>query len=115
MNAQAIPAKITFSPNLYHYPNEHRLVLPAALTTVEAEAFANTAAWEIDLPAAIDSIGENAFAGSENLFLVVIPNGNAEITGNPFENSDKVTIAAPAPGTVETFATNAGIPFLPLQ
>lgn len=115
MNQKHLPTEITFSPNLYHYPDEHRLVLPAALTTVEAEAFANTAAWEIDLPAAIDSIGENAFAGSENLFLVVIPNGNAEITGNPFENCDKVTIAAPAPGAVETFATNAGIPFLPLQ
>ena len=115
MNQKHLPTKISFSPNLYHYPEEHRLVLPAALTTVEAEAFANTGAWEIVLPAAIDSIGENAFAGSENLLLVVIPNENASITGNPFENSDNVTIAAPAPGAVETFATNAQIPFLPLQ
>ena len=115
MNQKHLPTEISFSPNLYHYPEEHRLVLPASVTMVEEEAFANTGAWEIVLPAAIDSIGENAFAGSENLFLVVIPNGNAKITGNPFENSDNVRIAAPAPGAVETFATNAGIPFLPLQ
>ena len=115
MNQKHLPTEIRFNNNPYHYPEEHRLVLPASVTMVEEEAFANTGAWEIVLPADIDSIGENAFAGSENLFLVVIPNGNASITGNPFENSDKVTIAAPAPGAVETFATNAGIPFLPLQ
>ena len=112
MTATAIPSAVSFSPNLYHYPENHCLVLPAALTTVEAEAFANTSAWEIVLPAAVTGIGENAFGDSDDLCLVVIPNRDTEITGNPFENCVKVTIAAPAGGKVQSFATNAEIPFL---
>ena len=114
MNAQAIPAKITFSPNLYHYPNEHRLVLPASLTSIETEAFANTAAWEVDLPDGIGSIGDGAFANADDLFLVVIPNGNASITGNPFQGSGNVIIAAPSGGSVNQFADGEQIPFIAL-
>ena len=114
MNAQAIPAKITFSPSLYHYPNEHRLVLPASLTSIETEAFANTAAWEVDLPDGIGSIGDGAFANADDLFLVVIPNGNASITGNPFQGSGNVIIAAPSGDSVNQFADGEQIPFIAL-
>ena len=114
MNWKAIPAEILFSPNLYHYPDEHRLVLPASVTNVETEAFANVSAWEIVLPETIESIGDRAFADSDDLLLIVIPNDSAVINGNPFENSSLARIAAPSDGQTESFADSEGIPFVPL-
>ncbi len=114
MNQKHLPTEISFYNNPYHYPEEHCLVLPASVNTVETEAFANTAAWEIDLPDTIGSIADGAFADSDDLYLVVIPQLNVSITGNPFLNCPNVTIAAPYGGSVETFAQSAGIPFVRL-
>ena len=115
MDRNANITNVRFDYNLYHYPEEHRLVLPASLTAIEEEAFANVSAWEIVLPETVGSIGNRAFADSDDLLLVVIPKWDAEITGNPFENSPNAGIASPISGSVQSFADTAGIPFVSLN
>ena len=52
------------------------LNLPAALTTIEDEAFEGIDAQMIVIPASVTSIGENAFANCDNLAIILIPNEN---------------------------------------
>lgn len=95
-------------------PFDNTLVLPASLTEIGEEAFAGVAAQRIDLPVGIENIGSRAFADSESLCFVVIPNVSVQIDSTAFQNSPYVRIAAPDGGAVKAFAINAGIPFIPL-
>ena len=91
------------------------LMLPASTKEIGEEAFAGVAAQRIDLPVGIESIGSRAFADSDSLCFVVIPEANVQISSDAFENSNYVRIVAPVNGTVEEYANSAGITFLPLS
>ncbi len=95
--------------------SDNILVLPASTRTIEEEAFAGTAAQEIQLPSTIESIGSRAFADADSLELVVIPVASLEIDPTAFAGSDNVIITAPADGSVQTFAAQYQIPFMPFS
>lgn len=67
-------------------------VLPAALRTIEDEAFTGTAAAEVILPDSLAVIGERAFAGNRRLSLVSIPASVESIAEHAFEGSADLTI-----------------------
>lgn len=108
-----IDSRIMVLNNIMHY--ENCAVLPAATENIGEEAFAGILAQEVILPGNIESIGSRAFAESYNLRQIVIPNGDAQISADAFEFCYDYRIVAPAGGEVETFALNAGIPFLPIE
>lgn len=108
-----IDSRIRVLNNIVHY--ENCAVLPAATENIGEEAFAGILAQEVILPGNIESIGSRAFAESYNLRQIVIPNGDAQISADAFEFCYDYRIVAPAGGKVETFALNAGIPFLPME
>ena len=109
----ALNVNVTVNYGIISYNN--CLVLPASTTEIGEEAFAGVAAQRIDLPEGVESIGSRAFADSDSLCFVVIPEANVQISLDVFENSNYVRIVAPANGTVEEFANSAGITFLPLS
>ena len=95
--------------------SDNILVLPASTRTIEEEAFAGTAAQEVQLPSTIESIGSRAFADADSLELVVIPVASLEIDPTAFAGSDNVIITAPAAGSVQEFADQNQIPFMPFS
>ena len=109
----ALNVNVTVNYGIISYNN--CLILPASTTEIGEEAFAGVAAQRIDLPEGIESIGSRAFADSDSLCFVIIPEAKVQIDSTAFQNSPYVRIAAPANGTVEEFANSAGITFLPLS
>ena len=69
------------------------LTLPAAMTTVEEEAFAGVSAQMIVLPQGVTSIGSHAFADCPNLVAVINPSG-ASIPENAFYGCDHEVVVA---------------------
>ena len=67
---------------------ESTFVLPQSLVTIESGAFFNcTAFTEIEIPASVLSIGDNAFAGANNLrYAVFNRNTPANLGENAFQN-----------------------------
>ena len=63
------------------------LTLPAALMTVEPEAFAGVAAQRITLPDTVNSIAAGAFANCPNLILVDLPSNCEGIDADAFTGS----------------------------
>lgn len=91
---------------------DNALALPAALTSIEAEAFAGAAAQVILLPESCASVGARAFADADALRYVVLPNANAAIAADAFEGSDGVTLVADAGSAIEAYASANGLAFL---
>ena len=86
------------------------LTLPAALTSVGPEAFAGAAADVYALPAAVTSIGARAFADLSRAALVRIPAAGAvTIAEDAFEGSSVVIECLPG-SPVESWAQARGIP-----
>ena len=101
--------------NVLFFCNAPDFVLPAALTTIEAEAFQNSVTTWVVLPDTIESIGRLAFADCGKLSRVDIPVASVEIDPEAFANSPRVTIFAPAGGTVQSFAEEHGIRFVAVE
>ena len=65
------------------------LLLPASVTTIEAEAFIGTSAEVVIIPASCTSIGSRAFADCENLKYIVFPLGfDIEPAEDAFDGCD---------------------------
>ena len=67
------------------------LKLPAALTEIEEEAFAENGAEFAALPGSVTKIGSRAFAKDAGLKLINIPNG-AALGSDVFDGSDDVVV-----------------------
>ena len=89
-----------------------KLTLPAALTQIEEEAFAGTAAEYVVLPDACESIGARAFADSDSLQAIYIPANVTEIADDAFAGSERVTIYGVAGSEAERFAAAKDLPFV---
>lgn len=71
------------------------LNLPAALLTVGEEAFMGVSAQRITVPGNCTAIGARAFASCEALTLVELPASVTDIAADAFQGSPKVCILAP--------------------
>lgn len=68
------------------------LVLPGAVKTIEAEAFAGSPAEAVMIPHGVTTIGSRAFADMPNLIAVFMPESVKSVTFDLFENSPNVTL-----------------------
>ena len=68
-----------------------KLILPAFLNEIGEEAFAGIAVRMVVVPDGCTSIGSRAFANCPNLVRIVVPAG-IYIADDAFEGSPKVTV-----------------------
>ena len=76
---------IWFTVRTYELPEGKTLKLPAYLTEIESEAFANTAAEAVIIPRTVKSIDGNPFAGSSVLYVFGSEGTAAETLANEYE------------------------------
>lgn len=84
------------------------LTLPANLRTIGANAFEGTPANRVILPAGCGSIGARAFADCPNLWEIDIPASVTTISENAFAGSEEVTIISSSE-SIRLWARNHGI------
>ena len=73
------------------------MTLPAALTEIEAEAFAGTGAQRIEIPATCTAVGSRAFADSDSLLEVVVRGANTVIPADVFDGcGQKISLWLPS-------------------
>ena len=87
-------------------------IVPAALRSVEAEAFAGIAAQHIKLPDILNSIGDNAFANCPNLVCIYIPANCTSIASNAFDGVENLTIFGHSGSYSEFYAIRNGFDFI---
>ena len=87
-------------------------VLPAALTTIDAEAFAGGAFSYVKLSDKTTSIGARAFADCPKLRYVYIPETTTGIAGDAFSGVDGLTILGKSGSYAEFFALRNGYAFV---
>ena len=90
---------------------KEKLVLPSALTAIEAEAFAGITAEEVVVPEDVRSIGSRAFADCAGLTLVTLPD-DVEIADDAFEGCGTLTIICEKRSTGLVYAQTWDIPYL---
>ena len=73
------------------------MTLPAALTEIEAEAFAGTGAQRIEIPATCTAVGSRAFADSDSLLEVVVRGADTVIPADVFDGcGQKISLWLPS-------------------
>jgi len=104
-----------FSSATFHFATvipDPDLILPAALTKIEDEAFAGGAFVYVKLPDKAVSIGWHAFADCPNLAYIYIPAQTTQIDGQAFGNMQGLTILGMTGSTAETYAQNHNYSFI---
>lgn len=96
-------------------PSLNRVVFPSDLTVLEEEACSGNSMEEaVFVGNGLLSIGDRAFLNCTELDTVVIPVENVEIGLDAFRNcKTNLTIIAPGGGSVEEYAANHNIRFIP--
>ena len=84
--------------------------LPAGLKEIAAEAFLNTAAEYVILPASLESAGSRAFSGAENLRMLRID--SATFRPDMFEANAQLVIACQSGSAAESYAETMDIPYV---
>lgn len=93
--------------------DEPDLVLPAALTVIGEEAFANCAFHYAVVPEGATEIRSGAFSGCGDLLYIAIPQSCTSIDANAFDGVIDLSILG-APGSyAQTFAAEHGFTFIP--
>ena len=86
-------------------------ILPAHLKIIDAEAFSGTALDEIVLPTGLVEIGGEAFAGSDTLKSIFIPETVSSIDDTAFQNTGLRAIYGKKGSHADQWAGDHGIPF----
>ncbi len=86
------------------------MILPASLEVIEEEAFAGIGASIVRVPSGVRTISARAFADCERLTAVYLPASVTAIADDAFEAF--VTIYAPPGGPAEAYARRLGHPFV---
>ena len=89
------------------------LVLPAALATIEAEAFSGGAFRYILVPETVTEIGINAFADCPKLRYAAFLGTETVIDDTAFAGVTNLTIIAPAESSAATWAQEHHVNFIP--
>ena len=84
--------------------NPSTFTLPAALSQVESEAFAGTAAQKIVIPATVTSVADRAFADCPNILAVEIENGASGISTSAFDGSGAFMVYGASGSTAQAYA-----------
>ena len=87
-------------------------ILPASLTEIESEAFANCAFTYVKLSENTDTIGKNAFANCRNLKYIYIPEGCLWIDRYAFTGVTGLTILGVDGSYAKTYAGARGFDFI---
>ncbi len=87
--------------------------LPAALTTIGEEAFVGGAFTCVKLPDGAVSIGTRAFADCPNLAYIYIPASVTSIDTSAFGDMPSLTVIGTTGSTAQTFARDHGFRFFP--
>jgi len=91
-------------------PAEFRL--PARLSTIESEAFANISAEKIIVPAVVRFINSRAFADCSNLQLLYFEGSPDVIAMNILDGCGNVTVSVEQGSSADTWAKSAGLPII---
>ena len=84
--------------------NPDPLVLPAALSEVDEEAFAGTSAQKLVIPDTVTSVASRAFADCTGLLLVELPSDCSGIAHDAFQGSGPImTYALPESSAEQNF------------
>ena len=84
--------------------SEDGSAMPDSLIEIEEEAFARTLLWAIRLPEGCEKIGKRAFAESDSLRYLLIPDSVTSISPDAFEDSVYVTVFCHSGSTAESYA-----------
>lgn len=99
-----------------HWTKIHKLILPAALTRIEAEAFMGDGSiMSVTVPSQCAYIGSKAFANCKNLFYILIPRATTSIAADAFSGDDSVTIYCYPDSAAHQFAAEKGLDYVILQ
>ena len=90
------------------------LKLPAALTTIEDEAFMGTAPNVVVLSDKVRSVGSKAFANNADLYTMIVYTTSIAITNDSFVNCPNLTVYGYADTMIEYYCTAKNIPFVAL-
>lgn len=90
-------------------------ILPASLTTIEAEAFAGGAFNYAQLSEGVTAIGSRAFADCPNLAYIYIPTATGTIAKDAFADVDGLTILGHSDSYAEFYAQRNGYTFVALD
>ena len=90
------------------------LILPASVQTIGEEAFADDSFGCIALSENVFAIDVRAFADNTALYAVIIPKATVEIDATAFDGCTDVSLRAPEGGTVQSYAYEHMIPFVPI-
>jgi len=96
-------------------PEGGELTLPRGLAEIEAEAFAGGAFGGVTIPNGTRSIGSRAFADCRNLKWIVLPASVQAIAEDAFAGCGAVRIAAPAGSAAESFAQSHGLTLVTIE
>ncbi len=91
------------------------LILPAYLTTIEAEAFEGGAFSYVQLPETTTLIGSKAFANCENLTYIYIPETTGIIARDAFSGVNGLTILGHSDSFSEFYAQRNGFAFVAVE
>ncbi len=91
-----------------------KMVLPAAITTVENEAFYGVDTNVFVIPSGVTTIGSKAFANNPGLYSVFIYANNVTLAPDAFANCPNLTIYGHEDSQIHYYAVAKNIPFVPL-
>lgn len=89
-------------------------ILPAALLRIENEAFRGCAFTSIRISDGMQSVGEEAFAGSAALLYIYIPESVTDIADSAFDGLNALYIYGVPGSRAETYAGEKGFTFVAL-
>ena len=85
------------------------LTLPAALTKIDEEAFAGSAAQKIVIPATVTSVADRAFADCASLLAVEIEDGASGISAEAFDDAGAFTVYGVSGSDAQAYAEENGL------
>lgn len=92
---------------------QYASTVPAGLTEIGAEAFAEDAFISVNLDnESLQRIGAGAFSNCDSLSFVCIPDSVAEIAEGVFQNCDDLLIVCTIGSEADRYAQNNGIPYV---